>query len=339
MKLAIQSAPGAYRRPLPVYLGHKKLGYVFDDHRNKRVLYRTAATGIADIEAAFAKGQTWRSVYYKPNTAGAGSLTTLWYDMYPNQGNPAPPSSPYSGTALTARSFNDTMIGCIRHGGNVGSSYKQISSINTQLISASTGSVLLWYDRVIAYDNNLYSASLQSFTNTVTAPRYNTTGDGGLQICVTSITGTGTGPVTLSALSYVNDSGTTNSAPIQTNHASVVASRSAFSSTYGAEVVFPFTTGGGSAGAWVELAAGDMGVHQVNSITWSAADGTNTTCVFLARELAISVAPISATSWTVEQVTAFMNYERIVDGAYISFMEWATQASGTFEGQIEFVWT
>lgn len=340
MRLAIESAPGAYRRPLPVYLGHKKVGYVFDDHRRKRVLWRTAATGIADLEAAVVSGQGWRQVFYKPNTAGGGSLNGLWYDMYPNQGNPPPPASPYSGTALTSRSFVDTSPGSIRHGGPQSGKFKQFANVSGLLVSAATGMVLLFYDRCLAYDNNLFSASLQSMTNTVPSLRYVTTGDGGMQIGITSITGTGVGPVTLASLNYVNDGGSSQSVPIQTNHVGVTPSRSPFASTYGAEIVFPYCpNAGGSSGAWVELATGDMGVHSVTDITWSAADSTNTTCIFLARELAISVVPLSTNNWDTDQVTAFMNYEQIQDGAYICFLEWATIASASVEGNIKFVWT
>lgn len=339
--LAVRSAPGASCRPLPVWLGRKKLGYILNDSRSGRVFtYHAAATGLSDIEAAFTAGQKWRTTFRKPNTAGAGSLDGLWYDMYPNQGDPGSLGTPYSGTALTARSFVDTMASGIRHGPNVGSLIKKFSKLNCRLSSGGHGLVLMFYDRVIAYDNCLYSASLQSMTNTVTAPRYVSNGSGGLQICVTSITGTGVGPVNLSALSYVNDAGSTVSAPIQTNHVGVTPSRSAFANTYGAEVVFPYCAGGaGGDGAWVELAAGDMGVHQVNSLTWSATDGTNTYCVFLARELAVSVIPFSSTNWEMDQITAFMNYERVLDGAYISFMEWSTIGSGSLEGWLEFVWT
>ena len=338
MRFAIASAPGAYRRPLPVYLGRKKLGYVFDDHRRKRVLWRTAATGIADIEAALANGQGWKSEFYKNNTAGAGSLTGLWYDMYPNQGNPPPPSSPYSGTALTARAFTDAMPGCIRSGTPAGSAFKQLAHISAQINSSST--VLLFYDRCAAYDNCLFSASLQNMVNTIPSPRYVTNGDGGMQIGCESITGTGVGPVTLAALDYINDQGSSASVPIQTNHVSVVPSRSAFSATYGAELVCPYcTNAAGTSGAWIELAAGDMGVQSITDITWSAADGTNTYSLFLARELAVSVIPNSATYWEADQITGFMNYERIHDGAYISFMEWCTQGSAAATGRLEFVWS
>lgn len=340
MRLAIASAPGAYRRPLPVYLGHKKLGYVFDDHRNHRVLYRTAATSIADLEAAYSAGQYWRQTFYKPNTAGAGALTTIWYDMYPNQGNPPPPASPYSGTALTARSFVNTMPGCIHHGPSVGSSFKQFSNLSGLNLSAATGTVCLFYDRCLAYDNCLYSASLQSMTNTVPSLRYVTNGDGGMQIGMTSITGTGAGPVTLSALTYVNSAGSSATVPIVTNHNNVLANRSAFGSTYGAEFVFPYSAAAaGSGGAWVEPAAGDMGVQSITDITWSAADGANTYCLFLARELAVSIVPTANSNWDVDQITAFMNYERVLDGAYIAFMTWATGNSGTVEGHVEFLWT
>lgn len=337
--LAIAAAPGAFTRPLPVWLGRKKLGYIFHDRVSDCVFY-TSATSIGDIEAAVLAGQTWTTIFRKANTAGAGALTTIWYDMYPNQGDPGSLGTPYSGTALTARSFTDTMPSGIRHGPNVGPARKKFSRITSLSASGSTGTVLLWYDRVIGYDNNLYSASLQSMTNTVTAPRYGSNGSGGLQIGMTSITGTGAGPVALAALSYVNDSGSTASAAIQTNHVDVLPNRTAFLSTYGAEHVFPYSTGGGgSTGAWVELAVSDLGVQQINSITWSAADGANTYCLFLARELAVSVVPYVGTHWESDQITAFMNYERVVDGAYLSFMEWSTIQSGTLEGHAEFVWT
>lgn len=338
MRIAIESARGAYRRPLPVYLGRKKLGYVFDDHRHKRVLWRTAATSIADIEAAIANGQGWKSEFYKNNTAGAGSLTGLWYDMYPNQGNPPPPSSPYSGAALTARAFTESMPGGIRHGGNVGSNFKQIAHISGSINSSS--SALLFYDRCVAYDNCLFSASLQSMVNTVASPRYVTNGDGGMQIGCSSITGTGAGPVTLAALNYVNDQGSSASVPITTNHVSVTPSRSAFASSYGAELVCPYcTNAAGCSGAWIELAAADMGVQNITNITWSAADGTNTYCLFLARELAVSILPASNTQWDADQITGFMNYEQVVDGAYVCFMEWCTQGTAAAGGRLEFVWS
>jgi hypothetical protein len=338
--LAVRAAPGASSRPLPVWLGRKKLGYILHDRRGRVFTYHTAATGLNDIEAAFAAGQKWRTTFRKPNTAGAGSVDSLWYDMYPNQGDPGSLGTPYSGTALTARSFVDTMPSGIKHGPSVGSLIKKFSKLNCRLSSGGHGIVLLFYDRVIAYDNCLYSASLQNMTNTVTVPRYGSNGAGGLQIGCSSITGTGVGPVTLAALSYTNDQGSTASAPIQTNHVSVTPSRSAFLATYGAELVFPYcTNAAGTSGAWVELAAADLGVQKINSITWSAADGTNTYSLFLARELAISVLPASATQWEADQITGFMNYERIVDGAYICFMEWCTQGNAAVYGRLEFVWS
>lgn len=336
--LAFAAAPGAFKHPLPVYLGRKKLGYIVDDPKHNCIRYSTAATSVSDLQAAAVAGQRWRTVFRKPNTAGGGALTTLWYDMYPNQGDPGSLGTPYSGTALTARSFVDTMPSCIRSGPAVGSLIKKFSKVTVESASASTGTVLLWYDRVIAYDNCLYSASLQNMVNTVTAPRYGSNGAGGLQICMNSITGTGVGPVTLSALAYVNDQGVTAAAPIQTNHVAVTPNRTAFLSTYGAEVVFP-SSANSSDGAWVELAVGDLGVQKINSITWSAADGTNTYCLFLARELAVTVIPYSATHWETDYLLAFMDYERVLDGAYISFMEWSTIASGSMQGHVEFLWT
>lgn len=322
----------------PVYLGRKKLGYAMGDPTNRRVLWCTFST-LKDLDAKFgAGGQNWKQAFFKTNTGGGAASNVIWYDLWPNSGHPAPPASPFSGTANTARSFTDTAAGSLYHGGNASPNYKQIVRSS---FANSAGQTLLWiYDRVIAYDNCTYTTSPTSMINTVTAPRYGANGAGGLQICCTCISGTGAGPVALSALNYVNDQGSAAVVPIQTGSVSVFPSRSGFSAAFGAEVTLPYDAAAAwGLGPFVTLANQDLGVQSITSYQFSATDGANTHCLALMRPLAVMVGVSANVTWQSDEVTMFPNFEPVLDGAHLSFLAFPTPNPGTAMGYVEFAWT
>lgn len=327
----------AHGQILPIWFLRKRLGWAVNDRRRCCVYWRCAAIGIADIEAARGLGQSWRTTFYKNNSAGAGALSTLWYDMWSCQGQPSAGASPYSGTALTGRAFtNNSPAGGIQMGPPVGSMIKQFGKLWPS-VTVTAPTLFKFYDRTYAYDNCTYSSSLQNLVTTVTVPRYASNGAGGLQVCLTGISGSPSVAMTLAAMAYVNDQGSSASAPIQTNFVTVCSGRTAWATTYGSEVLFP-CSGQDSAGNFFELAPQDLGVQKLSSITWSATDAA-TYCLFLARDLAVVTVPVAGVHCDHDQVTEFMNYERIHDGAHVSFFMAPTIASAGFHGSIETLWT
>lgn len=323
---------------LPVYLGRKRLGYVVGDPENKRTLWFAGAANITALRAAIAGGQYTRSAFFKNNSAG-GPSTVLWYDLWSEQGDPAPPSSPYGGTASTARALDNTVIGGIQHGPDVSTSYfKQIGLISASVSNIQT--LLTIYDRVLQYDGNPYSTSTTTMTNTIPPPRYNTTGDGGMQIMMTvGLTGTGAGPVALAALGYTNDQGSAETVPIQTNQNTVAPNLTAFGTTFGAEIVCPYSGGSSNAvGPFICLSQNDLGVHNVTSLQFSATDGTNKCTLALVRPIAHIVIPNSGVFWETDYIAQIMNFEQVHDKAHISLLCYPGPAGNVY-GSVEFVWS
>jgi hypothetical protein len=322
---------------LPVYYGTKKLAYVIGDPWNKRTLVRSAA-GLDSIQSALLNNQRWQQTFFKNNTSGTAS-NTAWYDWWSCNGDPIPSSSPYGGTANTARSFDDTAEAGIKNGPRVGANFfKQVSKVCAQTSNIQT--LMLLYDRVVAYDNNIWSSTLLNFNNTVTAPRYGTNGSGGLQICCTNITASGVGPVVLSALTYVNDQGTAGqTVPIQTGHTSVQANAVAQNATFGAQVVCPWSPGASNGvGPFFCLGQNDLGAQQVTSIQFSANDGTNTYCLFLCRPICWVVIPATGVFFEQDLISNITSFEQVQDGAHLSLIVNPPPA-GSIQGYVEFVWS
>lgn len=319
--------------PIPLYYGRKRVGRVIGDPHTHRARWQAAT--IAGLRSGItSNSQRWRMPITKSRTGTA--VTSLWCDYWAVGGLPI--AGTYAGTALAAYRLTDTSAGALFHGGNVTPKTKLLSRWEPCLSAGST--VFLLYDRVIQIDGIALSTTTQTINNTVTPARYNTTGDGGMQIMLSAPVGTGTTAMTMAALAYTNDSGSAKSAPIESGNADILTGVAAQTSTTGCMVPFPYSTGGPfCVNPFVVLAPGDNGAHSLTSLSTSAIDSAaSTVTASMVRVIAAMVVGAPLITWETDFVTGVVSNEPIIDGAALGLMALAAPAA-TLSGHLEVAWT
>lgn len=274
--------------------------------------------------AKFSKGAT---------TAG---VANNWYDLWPVGGAPA--AGAYSGTAFTARQFNEATVGALYHGGNKTPDTKHIISMDAR----STGGTptLILYDRVLTYEACTFNANVnQAMTNSLAAQRYVSAGQRGLKIMVTCQTAFGATAANFTQLQYTDQDGNAlQSMPVAAFNA-IIVSAAAPTTTLGARIVSPSVTGATlTQGPFMPLAVGDGGVRLIANYTTSAAN-TGTMAFVLGAPLATVPIQVAGVTTLIDLVQQLVGLERVFDDACLAFLAFFPAATGTtFDGTVTVAW-
>jgi hypothetical protein len=240
----------------------------------------------------------------------------------------------FAGTSLTWRSCNEstgngTEVFGMYHGGNVSTATKHI--LNASVVGASSSALgnLLLVDLQGYWPGiSTNSSSLQTLSGT---PSLRYTNGEGCQLYFVQTVASGATAHNLS-LSYTNQAGTSSR-----------SLRSTVSMTPSAIVthISHSGTSAGNFGPFLPLAAGDYGVQNVASVTFSAASGAGTGALCLARPL-LSV-PLSTAFTMTERdlISNLPSLPRVYDGACLVWLIFPYAIIGVnspFYGYLDFGW-
>lgn len=274
-------------------------------------------------------------ISWQKNMYAGGLLTPRWSHMFAVAGDPG--DGTFAGTARTAVRHSDADYGALLHGGNVSPDTKHLLSAMVRLGGSATVTecaTLLLYDMVISYDQCDYVASLQSMTNTLTAQRYISAGEPGLQIY--AVTTGINGNIAYSNIAYTSDTGT---APEGVS-AITTSLQSTFTSaapTDANQWVSALEYSGSVSALDIALRAGDQGVKQIDSYTC----GTTAAGAF-AFILGYPIAwiPINGSDYpmTLDFVKQIPSVPRIRDGACLTFAAHSVSLGGIFTGGLQVGW-
>lgn len=333
---AILMAGGAARgvpHTLPVLGGGRVLGFVTGVPEKRASIFRplpkyeTAYDSYDKVvnQMTADPPQRWTFIYEKnENTA---TVAQNWFDMWPVRGNPT--QGVYTGAARTAVQIDDTVTGSMYIGGSVSPKEKYL--LHWMPFVFSSGNTRCWmlYDRVLTYEACTMAAGSLSMTNGVAAQRYISTGQPGLQICMTTQTNHNATAANLTTLNYVNQSGAAAAMPTTRTVAKIV-SVTAGSSTLGSRVFAPADTA--TTQVWqpfLPLAAGDTGVQSITDYTWSAAP-TGTFCAVLLYPLAFVTDGNSQAFWQIQDLlNTIGGPSRLYDGACVSMLLYGISTNAT----------
>lgn len=326
----------------PILFNRDIIGWTDCDVMKQRITFYRKPAGMSfagistydDIIALLGAGRKAQGIWSKGHTTAP--VANNWMDMWPVGGAPA--AGAYGGTALTAKQFSDTTTGSLYMGGNVNPTFLKYVLGGWAFASAGTPSLMI-YDRVLTYETCSFSASVQSFVNTLTPQRYVSAGQSGLKVLVTNQALLGSTAANITALQYTDQDGNALQSMPTTRTVSVIISAAAPTTTLGARVVAAADSGGTT--VWSEflpLANGDSGVRQLTTFTCSAAN-TGTLCFVLMRPLFFIPTGTAGIASMVDGVFQLANLEQIYDGACLSFLAYFPAATAaTWCGEIDAGW-
>ncbi len=266
-------------------------------------------------------------------TGGSAYTAGRWYDFSSLGGSPV--ANAWAGTALAWTSCNEsagngTQIFGMPHGGNVSTDTKHILNVSA-LTGVATGvpSVLMLVDLQGYWPGiSLNSATAQTLTGTPTL-RYSNGAGCRLFGVVTAASGATAHNL---ALSYTDQAGNAgNALPV-----TVAMTASAINGHIGHS-----GTAANNYGPFLPLANGDTGVQNVASVTISAASGSGTMALCLAKPLL--TLPLTTVSVAAERdlMNQLPSLPQVKDGAclvWLYFAGAATAASTNFYGSADFGW-
>lgn len=218
-------------------------------------------SSVSEFAAADESGQVWVSGFRKA-VASAATTTRAWVDMTYFAGSP--PANFYASTPLTAAVIEADKG--IYTGGNVSPATKHIKNVMLMSAASSATGTTNGRQEVAVCDYLLYYPFIdtdaigeeQFLDNTVTLPRYATTG--GQVVAVGQSAASTIGQFTFN---YTNQDGTAGRVS-QKNYTFAVAG--------GGQVVAASGTGA-SYNPFCYLQAGDTAVRSIESVTFTAAGG------------------------------------------------------------------
>ena len=248
-----------------------------------------------------------------------------WYDFSMRTGDPV--ANPYTGTTPQATQLDNSSTGALWHGGNVSPATKHIISVSLNCVSG--WNVFLFCDYLLYYPYiNLNTTTQQNLSNPVGLPRY-TDGKGVRIFCVTT-TAAGVTSANLT-ISYTNQDGISGrQLPINISLAG----------SSPVEHIPYSTTGSGRIGPFLPLAQGDSGVRSVQWVKLSKAMGAGRMALVLCKPLFQVFFPQGYTLTEREFVKELPALPRVYDGAYLSFLVFATGITyrTMITGLITFAW-
>jgi hypothetical protein len=279
-------------------------------------------------------GKTWRQDFYKitSGTWAAGR----WYDLSTFAGSPV--ANTYPGTALAAVAPDESTGWGLYHGGNVSTDTKHLMNVMA-VANAATGvpAVMMLVDVCLYYpDIPFNSASQQTLNNTNTLTRYTDgiglrsymmvdAGTGGTAHNLDNTAGTGT--------QYVNTADATKQHPGTISFvASAIQGHIAHSGT-----------AANNTGAFLPLAAGDVGLKRYSHWKLSASSTGGATAGNLVICKPLATLPITTLNVAAERdlVNQLASMPRIRDGACLNWLVFVggnTAANTVFQGAVETAW-
>lgn len=286
------------------------------------------------LVAAATNGKQWPGKWIK--TATTNPVAGQYMDLWPVGGDPT--VGAYGGAAYTAVQKSETTTGSLIHGGNVSTETKHLVNAVCAYSAGATPPTLYIYDRVLTYEACSFNANAnQAFTNGVAPARYVGASEGGLKVMWTCQTGYGATASNLTQFQYTDQDGNATQSMPTTPTALIIVSAAAPTSTLGARVTCP-AVGTTPFGPYLFMAAGDSGVRQATNFTTSAAN-TGTTCVVLARQLAILPMQIAGRGELFDLTAGLQALPRIHDGACLAlFAKFAAATGCNFEVDVTPVW-
>lgn len=328
--------------PMPVVVGRRSVGMVLGRTDSDVVDVLPARAGeplqcgfdsYDDLIAKITLGQKYTVNFARsPSTA----VTANYADLWPcGGGDPGL----YSGTAYTARQFDESTVGALYHGGNKSPATKHLISA-WATFTATTSTVIL-YDRVLCYEACAFNANvLQSFSNPVAAARYVGSGDAGLRLMVTAQSTLGATQSVFNQLNYVGMDDQAYACPTAAalNVRTTVAGPNA---TTVAVIAAPMFSAAStiSRGFYMPLASGSNGVKSLVSYATSAAN-TGTLCFALVRPLAVIPIASSTVVTLVDAVQQIGSLERIIDGACLSWLLFSSSTNAAVvQGGFDVAWS
>jgi len=285
------------------------------------------------LVSSITSGKSYRFDWNK--LTGAAAYTTgRWYDFGAITGTPV--ANAFPGTALTWVTCNEstgngTQIFGIPHGGSVVPGTKHLlNASGLTTISTGVPSQLMLVD-VQGYYPGI-NMNLSTAQTLIGSPTLRYTDGVGVRAYLTITVGTGANAHNVS-LSYTNQSGTSGRA--------LPVTVACTASTIAAHITHSGTAAN-NYGPFLPLASGDSGIRSVQTITISAASGTGTAALVLARP--IMTLPLIATSVTSERdfLNQIPSLPEIKDGACLVWLYLAggsTGANTSFYGHLELGWS
>lgn len=285
---------------------------------------------LAEFVDAYESGQRRFFDFRKVPSSTQASVAGWWFDLSTIGGYPPPQY--YAGAPLEATPFeyqdtgNNRFYG-IYHGDNVSPAKLFLRRLNLTSPTAGFVGQYKLMDYLLFYANiEGDELSEQLFDNTLTLPRF-TDGKGVMAMAVCQNPTTGGGSFTFN---YVNQDGQSRTSPIQYCGTTGATSPLIVTSQ-------PATQAG--QGPFLQLAQGDTGIRQIDSLTMLVANG-GLMAVVLVEPLADFCIDEINTPREKEFVVHGMNPVEVHDDAYLGLIcnTAATVASGTLRGYGEFVW-
>ncbi len=273
---------------------------------------------------AWENGRSFTGHFRKSFTA----TTTGWTDYSTHGGGP--PANYYASDPLTAA----TLIGSrgFYHGDDKAPARKFLTRMSYVSNSPTIQYTMYLLDYLLYYPFvDCDDAVAQEMNNTVTLPRY-TDGEGVMAMAVSHTAHTPSGSGSF-VFEYVNQDGDTKTSPTNlcsTNTASPITAGSLIRSCSLTLANY---------GPWCDLAAGDRGIRQINSVTFTAPNGGLAAFV-LVKPIATLVVREGNAQTEIEMVTTGNPPKRIYDGAYLNFIANNGQAltSSVASGTLDFIW-
>ena len=287
-----------------------------------------AITSWDGIANAYGTGKRDRLNFQKISSNGAASAAGRWHEMLTWTGVPGPVT--FSGTAGVATQLNASTSGALGPLPNVSTDTRYLTKGYAQSPTATVvPSTLLLCDFLLYYPACVVTGTATTLNNAATLPRY--TDGAGVEalIVVQSALGAASPALTLT---YTDQSGNTGNA---LGAATVAMTASAIVSH-----ISHAGTAANNYGPFLPLAAGDSGVRNVASVTFSAAN-TGTGALVLCKpliELPLGIVSVYHNKDCLSQIPSL---PVIPDGACLSWIFIAgggVSGSTTFLGHTEYVW-
>jgi hypothetical protein len=343
IKLGLRGMRGIHT-PLPIVVDGLVRGWAIGVRGSTDVLFRPMRPGERRwisamdfdliIKELTQNGNTWVNYWFKYPTSTFAS--TSWYDFWCTNGDPG--GGTYTGTAKTLRQFDDTMVGCIQHLGNVSPSKKYLLYAHVSSPSSSVEFNFMLYDRVAAYDGCTVNNTLQTMTNALAAQRYVSAGQRGLQIMPNTITVMGANNA-WSALTYVNQAGTLGQTIPAPGKIMTEATGPAAGTNQPAKCSTLSVDTSQTTAPFITLAQGDYGVRSITSYQ-HAAGTTGTFCYALVAPLAMCPTFATATAASFDFVKTMPAMERVYDGAHLAIAgQGFSGLAAMMNGSLKFFWT
>jgi len=269
-------------------------------------------------------GFSYRSNFQYFSQSSLTAYTGL--DFFACLGSSTP--STFSGANLTWQACNSNTPGSIHNGGNVSPATKHIVNISIIPPTNSRGTFILVDVQGYWPGINVNSTSTQNLTGTPGSNLRYTNGIG-CQLYVVC-TGTATGATASNvSISYTNQAGTTGRSLGKTVGVSVSSQPGRIIHSGAATNTFNM---------FLPLTAGDRGVANVASITFSTATGAGTAALVLARPIA-DLSFFGPEGIDKDFISAFPSLPEVKDGACLNFLNrCAISSSFIASGHIDFAW-